>query len=92
MACSKVLLSQHHHNSTLPLGFAAGVPVLFVKVWKRSVPGSDFVAIKSSAILGASPQALFEVLTPGDIDIVRRVGAETLSIMGECFLLGYIRQ
>lgn len=38
------------------------------------MPGSDFVAIKSSATLLASPQALFEVLTPGDIDIVRQVG------------------
>lgn len=38
------------------------------------MPGSDFLAIKSSAILEASPQALFEVLTPGDIDIVRQVG------------------
>lgn len=37
------------------------------------MPGSDFVAIKASATLSASPQALFEVLTPGDIDIVRQV-------------------
>lgn len=43
-----------------------------VKVWKREVPGSAFVAIKSSARLTATPQALFEVLTPGDIEIVRQ--------------------
>lgn len=44
------------------------------QVWKRSMPGSDFIAIKSSARLLVSPQALYEVLTPGDIDIVRQVG------------------
>lgn len=38
------------------------------------MPGSDFIAIKSSARLLVSPQALYEVLTPGDIDIVRQVG------------------
>lgn len=43
------------------------------QVWKREVPGSAFVAIKSSAKLMATPQALFEVLTPGDIEIVRQV-------------------
>lgn len=43
------------------------------QVWKREVPGSAFVAIKSSAILEATQQAIFEVLTPGDIDIVRQV-------------------
>lgn len=44
-----------------------------VQVWKRSMPNSDFVAIKSKASLAVSPQALFEVLTPGDIEIVRQV-------------------
>ncbi|CAB1117652.1 unnamed protein product [Ectocarpus sp. CCAP 1310/34] len=43
-----------------------------VQVWKRSMPNSDFVAIKSKASLAVSPQALFEVLTPGDIEIVRQ--------------------
>lgn len=47
---------------------------LLEQVWKREVPGSAFVAIKSSATLAATPQALFEVLTPGDIEIVRQVG------------------
>lgn len=37
------------------------------------MPNSDFVAIKSKASLSVSPQALFEVLTPGDIEIVRQV-------------------
>lgn len=37
------------------------------------MPGSEFMAIKSSARLMVSPQALYEVLTPGDIDIVRQV-------------------
>ncbi|CAM9932097.1 unnamed protein product [Ectocarpus sp. 13 AM-2016] len=36
------------------------------------MPNSDFVAIKSKASLAVSPQALFEVLTPGDIEIVRQ--------------------
>lgn len=44
-----------------------------LQVWKRSMPNSDFVAIKSKASLAVSPQALFEVLTPGDIEIVRQV-------------------
>ncbi|CAM9672105.1 unnamed protein product [Scytosiphon promiscuus] len=43
-----------------------------VQVWKRSMPDSDFVAIKSKASLDVSPEALFEVLTPGDIEIVRQ--------------------
>ncbi|CAM9466013.1 unnamed protein product, partial [Hapterophycus canaliculatus] len=43
-----------------------------VQVWKRSMPNSDFVAIKSKASLDVSPEALFEVLTPGDIEIVRQ--------------------
>lgn len=42
------------------------------------MPGSDFVAIKSRATLLASPQALFEVLTPGDIDIVQQVGSRKI--------------
>lgn len=40
------------------------------------MPNSDFVAIKSKASLAVSPQALFEVLTPGDIEIVRQVGRD----------------
>lgn len=51
----------------------ASTPLPMEKVWKREVPGSPFVAIKSSAILKATQQALFEVLTPGDIDIVKQV-------------------
>lgn len=41
------------------------------------MPNSDFVAIKSKASLAVSPQALFEVLTPGDIEIVRQVGRDS---------------
>lgn len=46
------------------------------------MPNSDFVAIKSKASLAVSSQALFEVLTPGDIEIVRQVGRD--SAPGTC--------
>ncbi len=55
-------------------------PVLFqggggigtkIKVWTRHVPDSDYVEVKATARIPASPEAVSEVLTPGDIDIVR---------------------
>ncbi|CAM9364998.1 unnamed protein product [Chrysoparadoxa australica] len=42
-----------------------------MKVYKKTVPDSPFVAIKAKGMLRASPEALQEVLTPGDIEIVR---------------------
>ncbi len=45
------------------------------------MPNSDFVAIKSKASLAVSPQALFEVLTPGDIEIVRQVWQTTAALL-----------
>lgn len=45
------------------------------------MPNSDFVAIKSKASLAVSPQALFEVLTPGDIEIVRQVWSITEQLL-----------
>ena len=47
------------------------------------MPNSDFVAIKSKASLAVSPQALFEVLTPGDIEIVRQVWNVTEQLAAE---------
>ncbi len=42
-----------------------------MSVWTRHVPESDYVEVKATARIPASPEAMSEVLTPGDIDIVR---------------------
>jgi hypothetical protein len=42
-----------------------------LKVWTRRFPGTDFVTVKAEAHIDASPEAMYEVLAPGDIDIVR---------------------
>lgn len=63
------------------LNSSVQVHVFDRQVWKRSMPGSEFMAIKSSATLMVSPQALYEVLTPGDIDIVRQVGFLSLDFI-----------
>jgi hypothetical protein len=42
-----------------------------LKVWKMSVPDSQFVFIKAIATIDASPAAVREVLAPGDIEVVR---------------------
>lgn len=40
-------------------------------VWKMSIKDSPFIAIKATAILDVTPNALSQVLAPGDINIVR---------------------
>ncbi len=55
-------------------------PVLFqgggnigtkMSVWTRHVPDSDYIEVKATARIPTSPEAVSEILTPGDIDIVR---------------------
>ncbi len=59
-------------NGWKPVLFqGGGVISTKMSVWTRHVPESDYVEVKASARIPASPEAVSEVLTPGDIDIVR---------------------
>ncbi len=42
-----------------------------MSVWTRHVSDSDYIEVKATARIPASPEAVSETLTPGDIDIVR---------------------
>ncbi len=42
-----------------------------ISVWTRHVLDSDYIEVKATARIPASPEAVSETLTPGDIDIVR---------------------
>ncbi len=59
-------------NGWKPVVFQGGGSISTkMDVWTRHVPDSDYIEVKATACIPASPEAVSETLTPGDIDIVR---------------------